>query len=154
MPAALVKYEERPRSKLLQCKSIVALPSVGMFNPSIARGTLSPSRPESVAFYWVKGAALNIALFLLPLAMGLMALPFLGAPLGLYSHKSPRDLAYFLTYMAVYTGSLLVFGVSMAFPCFFFLVSFDRTFATRSTSPQVPFSLHVPAATCWGLREK
>ncbi|KAJ7445421.1 hypothetical protein FB451DRAFT_1189094 [Mycena latifolia] len=71
MPAALVKYEERPRSKLLPLR---------MVNPSIARGTLSPSRPESVAFYWVKWAALNISLFLLPLAMGLTALPFLGAP--------------------------------------------------------------------------
>ncbi|KAF7372351.1 Transposase-like protein [Mycena venus] len=105
MPESLVKYEERPRSK--------SLPKCG---------TLFESRPEAVAFNWMKWLIVNIAVFLLPFASGLTAFLLLGSRLGVPHNQSSHDFVFFLAYMAISTGyrgrripwekALGVYGVS------------------------------------------
>ncbi|KAJ7488756.1 hypothetical protein B0H11DRAFT_1912906 [Mycena galericulata] len=94
MREALIKYEEQPLSK--------SLPK---------RGTIFPSRSEAVAFNSVKWILINLVLFLLPSASALTALFLLGSRLGTSIHGSPHDLAFFIAYLAVCSGSSLVFSV-------------------------------------------
>ncbi|KAJ7475329.1 hypothetical protein B0H11DRAFT_1918028 [Mycena galericulata] len=95
MREALIKYEEQPRSK--------SLPK---------RGTIFPSRSEAVAFNSVKWILINLVLFLLPSASALTALVLLGSRLGTSTRGSPHDLAFFIAYLAVCSGSWLVFSGS------------------------------------------
>ncbi|KAJ6587417.1 hypothetical protein DFH09DRAFT_1307649 [Mycena vulgaris] len=81
MPEALIKYDERPRGKLLP-----------------TRGTLFPSRPEALVFYWATWILVNVPLFLLPAATSLTAILLLGSRLAISGHGAPEELAYVFAY--------------------------------------------------------
>ncbi|KAJ7773533.1 hypothetical protein B0H14DRAFT_3508775 [Mycena olivaceomarginata] len=92
MLEALIKYDDRPRGK--------SLPT---------RGTLFPSRPESVVFRPLIWVLTNMALFLLPTVMSSAVVALFGSHLGLCGHQAPEELAYTFTYLSVFAGSLLIF---------------------------------------------
>ncbi|KAJ7780466.1 hypothetical protein B0H14DRAFT_2960881, partial [Mycena olivaceomarginata] len=68
MPRILVKYDDRPPSKLLPGISFGLLPHGFL----AARGTLFASRPEAVASHCLKWFIINLSLFLFPLFSGLL----------------------------------------------------------------------------------
>ncbi|KAJ7702129.1 hypothetical protein B0H16DRAFT_1832102 [Mycena metata] len=94
MSEALIKYEARPRGKLLP-----------------KRGTLFTSSLQSITFHCVAWAVVNFSLFLLPSATALTAAILLGSRLTTALQSTPQELAYCLTYLSIQTGCLLLFYV-------------------------------------------
>ncbi|KAJ6550561.1 hypothetical protein B0H10DRAFT_2379639 [Mycena sp. CBHHK59/15] len=91
MPS-IVKYDDRPSGKSLP-----------------ARPTLLESLPEAVGFNRVRWASVNVILFLIPLLAEVGICSLLGSRLGVYDHKSPLELVYFLAYCWASSGSTLLF---------------------------------------------
>jgi hypothetical protein len=54
-------------------------------------------------------ALANLILFLFPSLMVIMATYTVGAQLGLQNHDAPHQLAYFLAYFSIWTGSASIF---------------------------------------------
>ena len=89
-----------------------------------ARGTLFASRPEAAGSHSLKWITVNIMLFLLPFIAGLFAVYTFGDRLGVYSHKSPHDLACTLVYFATFVGvAMFFFGQSVQFHLLHILTS-------------------------------
>jgi hypothetical protein len=108
MLPVLVKYDHRPPSKLLPSKIIVLKRSIDKPRRA-ARGTLSESNPEAIAFNWQRWAWINLTLFLLPTLAGVAAILCFGlSELGL-STRSPQNLARVLMYSWGCSGSTMVF---------------------------------------------
>ncbi|KAJ7820403.1 hypothetical protein B0H14DRAFT_2833815, partial [Mycena olivaceomarginata] len=70
----LVKYDDRPPSKLLPGFPLGLLPHGFL----AARGTLFASRPEAVASHCLKWFIIDLSLFLFPLFSGLLTILCVG----------------------------------------------------------------------------
>ncbi|KAJ7729458.1 hypothetical protein B0H16DRAFT_1734209 [Mycena metata] len=86
------------------------------------RGTLSVSRPEALTFHCARWAVINMLLFILPALAVLTGLTTFHV-LGSLNHPSPEDLAYFLAYCSVGSGSLPYLLRLSSSPGFFVIIS-------------------------------
>jgi hypothetical protein len=107
MPQVLIKYEDPPRGKLLPGNTDLC-PLIAT-DCCQARGTLFATRPEALVSKPIQWLLANLMLFLAPLFLGVTFILGFGSRLGLKDHRSPRELAYFLAYCSVSSGSALIF---------------------------------------------